>query len=274
VHSKEGVKTFPTGNICINVWSTYPCASYGASNHNMVKCRRKYSLQENPSKKKAKGKCHFSRQRKRGNGKKGLWFQYGNKINYSYCGKSGRQIENFWTLYPHLCLKHNQKDEKALARRQVVAPSEVNNLAERFEKEYFLMSGINSVTYEDIKVWFMDSGSSHHMIGMRSIFLPFSKIDIDCYVGSRTNTGQAIRGFGYVRFQLESGGFMGIKHILYVPYLKVNLLSFVAFEDEGYVVAIHNGLVLVYSMESTQDTKIVLSVQKERLYRLLGRPIM
>jgi hypothetical protein len=82
----------------------------------------------------------------------------------------------------------------------------------------------------------MDSGSSHHMIGMRSIFLTFSKIEIDCYVGFGTNTEQAIRGFGYVRFQLESREFMGINHILYVLYLKVNLLSFAAFEDEGYVV--------------------------------------
>jgi hypothetical protein len=30
----------------------------------------------------------------------------------------------------------------------------------------------------------------------------------------------------------------------------------------------------VYSREATQDTTIVLGVQKERLYRLLGRPII
>jgi hypothetical protein len=38
VHSKEGVKTFPTSKIGINVWSKYPCASCGTGNHNMVKC--------------------------------------------------------------------------------------------------------------------------------------------------------------------------------------------------------------------------------------------
>jgi hypothetical protein len=30
----------------------------------------------------------------------------------------------------------------------------------------------------------------------------------------------------------------------------------------------------VYSKEATQDTTIVLGVRKERLYRLLGRPII
>jgi hypothetical protein len=86
------------------------------------------------------------------------------------------------------------------------------------------MVGLNKVTYEDIEVWFMENGSSHHMTMMRSIFLNFSKIDSDLYVLSRTNTRQAIRGYGYVRFQLELGGILGIEHMLYVLYLKVNIL--------------------------------------------------
>jgi hypothetical protein len=108
---------------------------------------------------------------------------------------------------------------------------------------------------------------------MRSIFLTFSESDTDCYVGSGTNTRQAIRGYGYVRFHL-SGRILGIEHMLYVPYLKVNLLSVAAFEDEGYAVAFQNGQVLVYSREASLDTTIVLGVRKERLYRLLGRPII
>jgi hypothetical protein len=62
--------------------------------------------------------------------------------------------------------------------------------------------------------------------------------------------------------------------MLYVTNLKVNLLSVVDFEDEGYAVAFHNGHVLVYSREATQDATIVLGVRNERLYRLLGRPII
>jgi hypothetical protein len=48
----EGMKTFPTGE-----WSSYPCASCGTSNHDVEKCRRRQSVQVNPSKKKAD---HFS----------------------------------------------------------------------------------------------------------------------------------------------------------------------------------------------------------------------
>ena len=120
-------------------------------------------MKVNPSKKKDKGKDHFSKQGKRGNNKKGSWFQYGNKKLCSYCGKSGHQIEKCWTLYPHLCPKQNQKYVKVLARRQAIALDEVNDLAKIFEKEYFLMVGHGKVIYEDIKEWFVDSGSCHHM---------------------------------------------------------------------------------------------------------------
>jgi hypothetical protein len=99
------------------------------------------------------------------------------------------------------------------------------------------MVGLGKVIYEDIEEWFVDSGSSRHMIEMRSVFLTFSKSNTNCFVGSGTNTKQTIRGYGYVRFQLELGGFLGIKHMLYVPDLKVNLFSVASFEDDGYAIA-------------------------------------
>jgi hypothetical protein len=84
--------------------------------------------------------------------------------------------------------KEKQEYVNTLARREVATPNEVNSLVE--EKEYFLMVGFNNVTYEYIEVWFVDSGSYHHMTGMRSIFLTFSKINTYFYVGSGTNTRQ------------------------------------------------------------------------------------
>jgi hypothetical protein len=224
-------------------------------------------VQVNLSNKKAD---HFSSQRKRRNDKKGSW----NKTLCSYCGKSGKHIEKCWTLYLHLCLKKNRKDVKTLARRQEATLDEVNGLTEKIAKEYFLMVGLGKVIYEEIKEWFMDNGSSLHMTRMRSIFLTFLESDTDYYVESGTNKKQAIRGYVYIIFQLESGGFMGIKHMLYVPNLKLNLLSVATFEDEGYAVAFQNDQVLVYSTEDAPDTTIVLGIHKERLYRLLVRPIV
>jgi len=54
--------------------------------------------------------------------------------------------------------------------------------------------------------------------------------------------------------------------MLYVPDLKVNLLSIETFEDEGYAIAFHNGKVFVYSREATPDSTIVLGIHKESFY--------
>jgi len=64
------------------------------------------------------------------------------------------------------------------------------------------MDGINNVTYEDIEVWFLDNGSYRYMTRMKLVFLTFSEIDTNLYVGFGTNTRQEIKGYGYVRFQL------------------------------------------------------------------------
>jgi hypothetical protein len=62
--------------------------------------------------------------------------------------------------------------------------------------------------------------------------------------------------------------------MLYVLDFKVNLLSVAIFLYEGYAIAFQNSQVLVYSREDALDTTIILGVHKERLYRLLGRPIV
>jgi hypothetical protein len=62
--------------------------------------------------------------------------------------------------------------------------------------------------------------------------------------------------------------------MLYVPYLKVNILSISSFKYERYAIAFWDKQVLVYSKEATQDKTIMIGIRKERLYRLLVRPII
>jgi hypothetical protein len=54
--------------------------------------------------------------------------------------------------------------------------------------------------FEDIEVWFVDSGASRHMMRMRSVFLSLSKIDSDCFVDSGARSQLALKGVGSVRF--------------------------------------------------------------------------
>lgn len=70
----------------------------------------------------------------------------------------------------------------------------------------------------------MDSVSSEHMTRMRNVFFSFEDINSDCYLGSGTNTKYAMKGVGYIRFQLKSRESLEMVETLFVLELKVNLL--------------------------------------------------
>jgi hypothetical protein len=120
-------------------------------------------------------------------------------------------------------------------------------------------------------VWFVDNGASRHMTGMRLVFLSLSETDSDYCVGVGTGLQLAVKGVGSVRFQLESGCFLKIVGVLYVPEIMVNLLSVSILEVDGFGVAFYYGRVFLYPEGATPDTTMMPGVGYERLYRLLAR---
>jgi hypothetical protein len=68
----------------------------------------------------------------------------------------------------------------------------------------------------------VDSGSSHHMMGMRSMFFIISETDLDCHVDFGTSTMHVVKRVGCVRFQLESGGSLEVAEVLFISELKVS----------------------------------------------------
>jgi hypothetical protein len=145
---------------------------------------------------------------------------------------------------------------------------EITEFVERHEREFSLMIislGSGCLVFEDIEVWFMDSGASRHITGMRLVFLSLSETDSDCCVGVGTGPQLAVKGGVSVRFQLESGGFLEVEGILYVPEMMVNLLSVSSLEVDGFGVAFYYGWVFLYPEGATPDTTGMLGVRYERL---------
>jgi hypothetical protein len=103
--------------------------------------------------------------------------------------------------------------------------------------------GSGCLVFEDIEVWFVDSGASRHMARMRLVFLSLSEIDSDCCVGVGIGPQLAVKGVGSVRFQLESGGFLEVAGVLYVPEMMVNLLSVSSLKVDRFGVAFYCGRV-------------------------------
>jgi hypothetical protein len=143
----------------------------------------------------------------------------------------------------HYASQCPNKKEKKL-ELEVSASTEIVEFVERHEREFSLMTGAlgsGCLVFEDIEVWFMDSGYSWHMTGMRLVFLGLSETNSDCCVGVGTSPQLAVKGVGSVRFQLDLGGFLEVFKVLYVPELTVNFLSVSTLDESGFGVVFYGG---------------------------------
>ena len=92
--------------------------------------------------------------------------------------------------------------------------------------------------------------------------------------GVNTKNVLDVKGVGSVKFQLESGGYLELVEVLYVPELPVNLLFVSNFKIDGCGIVFYQGLAYLYLEGVSFDKVVLLGVWSERLYRELGVEIM
>jgi hypothetical protein len=105
---------------------------------------------------------------------------------------------------------------------------------ERFKKDFLLVSCLSGTISSS--AWFVDSGAPRHMTWTHELFTSWLKMDSGLHVELGTNAKCGVEGVGTVGFQLESGGSLEVAFVLYVPVLKMNLLSVSTMEDKGFAV--------------------------------------
>jgi hypothetical protein len=64
-----------------------------------------------------------------------------------------------------------------------------------------------------------------------------------------------------------------VDEVMYVPELKVNLLSISALEDMGYEVMFVDGQVLIRAEGAALDAAVRLGIRQGMMYRVLGQPV-
>jgi hypothetical protein len=69
-----------------------------------------------------------------------------------------------------------------------------------------------------------------------------------------THAKCGVEGVGTIKFQLELGGSLEVANVLYVLELKMNLLSVLAMEDNGYAIFFKDGSVLIRLKGSEIDS--------------------
>jgi hypothetical protein len=109
------------------------------------------------------------------------------KVKCFACHKTGH--------YASQCTNKKKKKQEL----KVSTSTKVDEFTNKFKREFSLMTSLSSsdsAEFGEIGVWFVDSGASRHVTRMRSVFLDFSKIDSNCYLGCGASTRHAMKGVG------------------------------------------------------------------------------
>ena len=75
-----------------------------------------------------------------------------------------------------------------------------------------------------------------------------------------------IKGSGEYSYKLDSGKYLTMREVLFVPGLKKNLLSISALHEKGMRVAFIDGQVSMWPKGKTIDDAMVIGEQEGRLY--------
>ena len=80
-----------------------------------------------------------------------------------------------------------------------------------------------------------------------------------------------IKGSGEASYKLDSGKYLKMKDVLYVPGLKKNLLSISTLDAKGMRVAFVDGQVLMWPKGKTINDATIIGEQDRGLYKLKGQ---
>ena len=113
--------------------------------------------------------------------------------------------------------------ERKKAKKQVAASASAEDLSTRMEDGFALIACMVSSTSQC--VWYIDSGASFHMTGVREYFSSYKeeKTNIQISMGNLFKLNSV--GKGTVQFQRENGKIIPLHDVLYVPGLGMNLIS-------------------------------------------------
>jgi hypothetical protein len=160
---------------------------------------------------------------------------------------------------------------------ETTAITTMENFVSKFDREFSLVTLVSSVDSGgfrgDVR-WIVDSGASSHMTRIWRVFLDFTKIGPDRWVVNEGGMVKAVRGVGNARFQLKFGELLELDGVLFVPGLRVNLLSVSALEDVGYCVLFKREHVFIYRQGVDPIELQLIGNRVNRLYMLRGQPLM
>jgi hypothetical protein len=197
-------------------------------------------------------KKKFKKGPKGGNKSKGEGKKDRSKVKCFACHKFGH--------YAGQCLNKKNK--------QTTTSTEVEEFSTKFDKEFSLIVCLSMrTTHTD--TWYIDSGASLHMIGVREHLTDLTEMgNVEVVLGDDREV--KVVGSRTVSFQRECLPPMTLKEVMYVPGLKKNLGLVYTIEEKGYEVLLRDGQVLLLPKGSSiTSAKVFGRTRHERLYKFL-----
>jgi hypothetical protein len=96
-----------------------------------------------------------------------------------------------------------------------------------------LVSHLSSGTIS-IGAWLLDNEATCHTTGAWELFEIFTESNSEVHLELGVGTKHAIKAFGTMPFQMESGGVLRVMNVLWVPELRRSVLSVSMIEKKGF----------------------------------------
>jgi hypothetical protein len=122
-------------------------------------------------------------------------------------------------------------------------------------------------------IWYIDSGASSHMLGVREHFTDLRDPEIRLEIVLGDNTIVRAARCGTVSFQRELRPPLVFRDVLYVSGLKKNFISVSSIQDRGFEVSFRGTKVLIHPKGSSITSGRVIGTCEGNLYRLLFQPL-
>ena len=100
------------------------------------------------------------------------------------------------------------------------------------DEEYVLISSLMGTITHGSNDWLIDSEDSRYMTIFKEYFLKLSEHESPHKVKLGDDYQYPIKGNGKSSYKLDSGKFMKMKDVLFVPILKKNILSISALDEK------------------------------------------
>jgi hypothetical protein len=175
----------------------------------------------------------------------------------------------FRKKYPRKGKHHASTAKNHKSKRNLKIPS--NEKENR--KAYYFVSTLSSSVSMGLKTWLVDSGASKHMTWYKEILSYFQTKSFVEQVEIGDEKCYKIEGVGSISFRLEFGARLHVDEVLYVPWLKKNLLSVATLEDKGYWVIFKEKKTLLWDKGCHLSTSEPIGTHSGGMYVVSGHSV-